>query len=98
MAQKVAAKRGIEVKEVVVFAEWHGEYYAGSQEDALRERAPMVVLYLAKPEDVPKIWGDDWDDAPWHCNAGRPYEHLAKLRKVTICLGAIPEGALGLLK
>ena len=24
--------------------------------------------------DLSKQWGDDWDDAPYNCNAGRPYD------------------------
>lgn len=26
------------------------------------------------PKPLGKQWGDDWDDAPYDCNAGRPYD------------------------
>lgn len=26
-------------------------------------------------QPLDKQWGDDWDDAPYSCNAGTPYEH-----------------------
>lgn len=24
-------------------------------------------------DDMEKVWGDDWDDRPYECNAGEPY-------------------------
>lgn len=27
----------------------------------------------------PGVWGDDWDDAPWEHNAGRPYSWDARV-------------------
>lgn len=33
----------------------------------------LVRLYLGN-DDLEKWWGDDWNDAPWDCNAGPVYE------------------------
>ena len=30
------------------------------------------ILYFT--DDFEHAWGDDWDDAPYECNAGEPYE------------------------
>lgn len=74
--------------EVVVYVEWHGESFQGSQEDALKTQRYMATVWLAKREELSTLWGDDWNDAPWWCNAGQPYEHLTpSLRKVELYLG-----------
>lgn len=37
------------------------------------------LCYIEEPwayfttQDLDKQWGDDWDDAPYDCNAGSPY-------------------------
>jgi len=38
--------------------------------------SPIAIrLYLAK-DDLAYWWGDDWDDAPWQCNAGPVYDRF----------------------
>lgn len=62
-----------------------------SQETLLKEKAIIGWAYFAD-EDAPmkKIWGDDWNDAPKCCNAGRPYEETVKgYEKREIRLGDI---------
>ena len=42
--------------------------------------------------DMDKQWGDDWDDAPWDCNAGAPYTHETKV--VSIYLEGIAQSTV----
>lgn len=32
------------------------------------------VLYFT--DNFERQWGDDWDDAPYHCNASEPYAYV----------------------
>ena len=74
--------------EVVVYVEWHGELYHGSQEDALASQQLMAIVWLARRDELQTLWGDDWNDAPFWCNAGPPYDsQTPSLRKVEIYLG-----------
>lgn len=34
-----------------------------------------MELWFSK-EDYTKVWGDDWDDAPYEHNAGEPYSEI----------------------
>lgn len=34
-----------------------------------------MTLYFTELQDVTKQWGDDWNDAPYEHNAGKPYEY-----------------------
>jgi hypothetical protein len=71
----------------VIYVEITGNYEAHkSQEQLLKEHAPMVNVWLA--DEFDKAWGDDWNDAPQCCNSGPPYEDTVKgLQKITITLG-----------
>lgn len=37
------------------------------------KKGNMVRFYLGA-DDLMKWWGDDWNDAPYDCNAGRVYD------------------------
>jgi hypothetical protein len=38
------------------------------------ERKGNVVRFYLGADDCEDYWGDDWNDAPYDCNAGRVYE------------------------
>lgn len=51
----------------------------------------FAELYLVQPEvDVYRIWGDDWDDAPYEHNAGAPYNHYKGNINDTFKVAVIP--------
>lgn len=35
-------------------------------------------LYFTS-RNLEEVWGDDWDDAPYQCNAGPPYDYELKV-------------------
>ena len=78
--------------EVVVYVEWHGEYSKDDMNTVLANKTLMARIWLAPRESVPSVYGDDWNDAPWWCNSGSPYESSAPgLRVVELRLGeALP--------
>lgn len=38
------------------------------------ERKGNVVRFYLGADDCFDYWGDDWDDAPYNCNAGQVYD------------------------
>ena len=38
------------------------------------EKKGNVVRFWLGADDLKEWWGDDWDDAPYDCNAGSVYE------------------------
>ena len=36
----------------------------------------QTLLAYFTPLALEDQWGDDWDDAPYDCNAGSPYDHM----------------------
>ena len=46
------------------------------------EPETRLMFFTDKPID--KVWGDDWNDAPWEHNAGRPYEEFGPFKLMVI--------------
>lgn len=42
------------------------------------ERKGNVVRYYLGDDDCEDYWGDDWNDAPYDCNAGTVYERYMR--------------------
>lgn len=67
---------------------WDGTHYSMEQILAFPPgdpRTPILTILLVPDDfDLTQMWGDDWNDAPADCNAGRP------------CLDTLPEGHLWL--
>ena len=40
------------------------------------EKKGNVVRFYLGADDLKEWWGDDWDDAPYDCNAGSVYEQF----------------------
>lgn len=40
------------------------------------ERKGNVVRFYLGADDCSDFWGDDWDDAPYDCNAGTVYDRF----------------------
>ena len=40
------------------------------------ERSAIGLRLMFTPIDLKEQWGDDWNDAPYDCNAGWPYDSL----------------------
>ena len=38
------------------------------------QRKGNVVRFFIGPEECNDYWGDDWNDAPYDCNAGEVYD------------------------
>jgi len=60
------------------------------------------LCYIDEPwahfttQALDKQWGDDWGDAPYECNAGRPYGGEWELCKVAFEVdGETPRDAIG---
>lgn len=50
------------------------------------KKGNLVRLYLGN-DDIEKWWGDDWNDAPWDCNAGPVYEqYVAGIKDIVFPL------------
>lgn len=48
------------------------------------ERKGNVVRFYLGADNCSDYWGDDWNDAPYDCNAGRVYEeYITGFRDVT---------------
>ena len=47
-----------------------------SYEDTIKQGNVEVEIWIA--DTVEGLWGDDWNDAPWECNAGQPYKDKCK--------------------
>ena len=45
------------------------------------ERKGNVVRFFLGADDCFDYWGDDWDDAPYDCNAGTVYSRFVTGRK-----------------
>lgn len=45
------------------------------------ERKGNVVRLFLGADDCSDYWGDDWDDAPYDCNAGTVYSRFVTGRK-----------------
>lgn len=60
-----------------------------SYNDVYLGKTHMVTLWLVDEDQYDTtLTGDDWDDSPYMCNAGPPYEHLCKgLIKIKVVLG-----------
>ena len=49
-----------------------------------------VVRFFLGNDDLSEWWGDDWDDAPYDCNAGEVYdEYKAGYRDIAFSFGDI---------
>ena len=50
-----------------------------------KDKDKLVLCYVKAPwayfttKPLSEQWGDDWDDAPYECNAGEPYDNCFKL-------------------
>lgn len=42
------------------------------------ERKGNLVRFYLGADDCTDYWGDDWDDAPYDCNAGMVYDQYVK--------------------
>ena len=47
-----------------------------SYEDVIKQGDVEVEIWMV--DTVEGVLGDDWDDAPWECNAGQPYKDKCK--------------------
>ena len=73
----------------IVWIDYLYEYYQDSYENLLQGKKLIAVLWIADYDE--KTWGDDWNDVPAYCNAGRPYENTLKnLQKIELRLGEMP--------
>lgn len=50
------------------------------------EYAAGYTHYLYFTSNLAKQWGDDWNDAPYDCNAGEPYDDKCTVIRVPVCL------------
>ena len=42
------------------------------------ERRGNVVRFVLGDDQLTDWWGDDWNDAPWDCNAGAVYREFVR--------------------
>ena len=63
----------------IIWMESYQEEDGRSYEEILKDKIKIATLWLVdEDQDLSEIWGDDWNDAPHHCNAGSPYEDKCK--------------------
>jgi len=78
----------------VVWVDWYYEGLHKSHEAMLEANTLIAKIYLA-PKDA-EVWGDDWNDNPAFCNAGRVYDYTWDREKKTPIDFEIIEVRLGL--
>lgn len=61
-----------------------------SHDILIKENAHISTIYYVQFQDLDKITGDDWDDAPSCCNSETPYRDRCDLFKQEIYLGQVP--------
>ena len=63
-----------------------GKFYTDMCEYPDPDYEKGYTHYLYFTDNLEKQWGDDWDDAPYDCNAGYPYDIETDVIVIPICI------------
>lgn len=64
------------------FAEFDKKYKEVPHKDYIKGEQELYAFFT--PLELDEQWGDDWNDAPYDCNAGYPYDTDDNTKEITI--------------